>query len=51
MAQDEHPEKHSWWLNELESLGINTREKRQLRDPKKLASWQWISNRCVTRSI
>jgi hypothetical protein len=35
MAQDEHPEKHSWWLNELESLGINTREKRQLRDPKK----------------
>jgi hypothetical protein len=35
MAKDEHHEKHSWWLNELESLGINTREKSQLRDPKK----------------
>jgi hypothetical protein len=35
MATTEYPEKHSWWLNELESLGINTREESQLRDPKK----------------
>jgi hypothetical protein len=35
MARDEYPEKHSWWLNELESLGINTREKSQLKDPRK----------------
>jgi hypothetical protein len=26
MAEVEHPEKHGWWLNELESLGINIRE-------------------------
>jgi hypothetical protein len=22
-AKNEYPEKHSWWLNELESLGVN----------------------------
>ena len=32
MAEVEHPEKHGWWLNELESLGINTREESQLKD-------------------
>jgi hypothetical protein len=25
MARAEHPEKYSWWLNELESLGVNAR--------------------------
>ena len=35
MAKDEHPEKHSWWLNELESLGINTKEEGQFRDFQK----------------
>jgi hypothetical protein len=34
MAKAEYPERHSWWLNELESLGINTREERQLKDPR-----------------
>ena len=34
MATAEFPGKHSWWLNELEPLGINTREESQLRDPK-----------------
>jgi hypothetical protein len=34
MATAEYPEKHSWWLNELESLGINTRGE-VLRDPRK----------------
>ena len=27
MAGKEHPERYSWWLNELESLGIDTLEK------------------------
>jgi hypothetical protein len=35
MATAEYPEKHSWWPNELESLGINTREESQVGDPKK----------------
>ena len=35
MSKAENPEKHSWWLNELESLGINTREESQLKDPQK----------------
>ena len=35
MASNEQPQKHSWWLNELESLGINTREENQLGDPQK----------------
>jgi hypothetical protein len=32
MTKVEHPEKHGWWLNELESLGINTREESKLKD-------------------
>jgi hypothetical protein len=24
MAKAEHPEKYKWWINELDSLGINT---------------------------
>jgi CTP-dependent riboflavin kinase len=35
MAIVENPEKHGWWLNELESLGVNTREESQLKDFKK----------------
>jgi hypothetical protein len=27
MAEDEHPEKYNWWLNELDSLGISTLHK------------------------
>jgi hypothetical protein len=27
MATTDHPERIGWWLNELESLGIRTREK------------------------
>jgi hypothetical protein len=27
MAGAEQPEKYNWWLNELESLGVNTLEK------------------------
>jgi hypothetical protein len=38
MTKVEHPEKHGWWLNELESLGINTREENQLKTSKRLAS-------------
>jgi len=26
ILQDEHPEKNSWWINELESLGVDTRD-------------------------
>jgi hypothetical protein len=32
MAGIEHPERHSWWLNELDSLGINTLEKNGLKN-------------------
>jgi hypothetical protein len=27
MAQTEHPERYGWWLNELESLGVNAKHK------------------------
>jgi hypothetical protein len=27
MAGKEHPEKYSWWLNELESLSVDTLDK------------------------
>jgi hypothetical protein len=31
MAGKEHPERYSWWLNELESLGVDTLEKNGLK--------------------
>jgi hypothetical protein len=27
MAGIEHPERYSWWLNELDSLGVSTLQK------------------------
>jgi hypothetical protein len=36
MAKDERPGKHNCWLNELESIGINTREESQLENPRKI---------------
>jgi hypothetical protein len=32
MAQTEHHERYGWWLNELESLGINAERKKELND-------------------
>ena len=32
MAKAEYPEKYGWWLNELESLGINAKHKEELND-------------------
>jgi hypothetical protein len=26
VLQEEHQEKNSWWINELESLGVDTKE-------------------------
>jgi hypothetical protein len=34
MAGEEHPERYSWWLSELESLGVNTLEKNGLNNYK-----------------
>ena len=34
MAEIEHPERYSWWLNELDSLGVNTLEKHGLKNHK-----------------
>ena len=34
MAKIEHSEKYGWWLNELESLGIRTKGRSDLKDRK-----------------
>jgi hypothetical protein len=34
MAKVEHPERYSWWLNELDSLGISTLQKNGLNNYK-----------------
>jgi hypothetical protein len=34
MAEAEHPEKYNWWINELDSLGINTLQKNGLNNQK-----------------
>lgn len=31
-AKIEHPERYSWWLNELDSLGIGTLDKDKEKD-------------------
>jgi hypothetical protein len=32
MAVIEHPERYSWWMNELDSLGVSTLEKNGIND-------------------
>ena len=32
MAEVEHPEKYGWWINELESLGVDTQDKKGLNN-------------------
>ena len=34
MAEIEHPERYTWWLSELESLGANTLQKHGLNNHK-----------------
>jgi hypothetical protein len=34
MTKAEHHEKYNWWLNELDSLGINTLQKNGLDNQK-----------------
>jgi hypothetical protein len=34
MAKIEHPERYSWWLNELDSLGVTTIDKKRLNNYK-----------------
>jgi hypothetical protein len=34
MNEIEHPKRYSWWLNELDSLGISTLEKNGLNNRK-----------------
>ncbi|HKG87961.1 MAG TPA: hypothetical protein VKA95_06515 [Nitrososphaeraceae archaeon] len=34
MAKIEHSERYGWWLNELDSLGVNTLEKNGLNNYK-----------------
>ena len=34
MAEIEQPEQYSWWLNELDSLGISTLKKNGLNNRK-----------------
>ena len=34
MAEIEHPQSYSWWLSELESLGVNRLEKHGLNNHK-----------------
>jgi hypothetical protein len=39
MAEIEHPERYSWWLNELESLDVNTLEKNGLNNHKEASDY------------
>jgi hypothetical protein len=38
MAEAEHPERYSWWLNELDSLGIDTLKKDGLNNHKEASN-------------
>jgi hypothetical protein len=40
MAKAEHPEKYNCWLNELDSLGINTLQKNGLNNQKEASNSQ-----------
>jgi hypothetical protein len=45
VAKAERSEKYSWWLNELDSLGINTLQKNGLNNQKEALQAYSESNR------
>jgi hypothetical protein len=38
MAEIEHPERYNWWMNELDSLGIDTLEKNGINDNREASN-------------
>jgi hypothetical protein len=38
VTRAEHPDRYSWWLNELESLGIRTLSKDDVTTSRELVS-------------
>ena len=38
IPQDEHPEKNGWWINELDSLGVDTKSNTNELNNKKANS-------------
>jgi hypothetical protein len=42
ILQEEHPEKNGWWINELESLGVDTKDNaHELRDKQDNSNLIW----------
>jgi hypothetical protein len=38
ISQEEHKEKNGWWINELESLGVDTKSnENELKDKQDIA--------------
>jgi hypothetical protein len=44
-----HPDKKEYWQNELESLGIEPRQKNELNDKQELEAWQKSSRQSITK--
>ncbi len=36
--KNEHPEKHGWWLNELQSLGVSPKVYNELNDIQEVSN-------------
>ena len=46
ILQKEHPEKNGWWINELESFGIDTKcNVNELVDKQVIVIWSRLSRR------
>ena len=40
VPQEEHPEKNNWWINELESLGVDTKSNHnELKNKQENGNW------------
>ena len=45
-TKKEHPERYGWWVNELESLGVDVKKTNELNDLKEIRSLAEIIKQC-----
>jgi hypothetical protein len=51
MAKNEHPERYSWWFNELGSLGISTLDKDGLNNSKEASDLTEANKKTLLRRL
>ena len=50
ILQEEHPEKNGWWINELESLGVDTKNNADEEISRIIVIWSRVSSRRLSKN-